>query len=158
MGHLSLHILVLGSLTGTVLHTSFVSSIIQFRTLPRHMFGLLQSKQFPVYFGICAAAGSFLTISAARIAGFRSFSDLISGLGHSRSANQVALMGLATLGSLVNLCVVGPRSSSVMFQRHRIEKSGGEVPAALNKQFGRLHGISSILVCLTSFTSNIFYQ
>lgn len=47
-----LHLLATTLSTGLQLWTTFGSGIIAFKTLPRHTFGHLQSKLFPVYFSI----------------------------------------------------------------------------------------------------------
>lgn len=46
----SAYVITMGLLLGTTFYTTFVSGIIQFKNLPKLVFGNLQSKQFPPYF------------------------------------------------------------------------------------------------------------
>ncbi|KAI9337022.1 hypothetical protein DFJ73DRAFT_849593 [Zopfochytrium polystomum] len=138
------HVLVLGTLTGMTIHTSFVTGIIQFKALPRLMFGNLQSKQFPIYFAISSLGSLYLTYSTARIGGIP-IAEAFSKLRTNDDALQVVLMGASAVGAFLNWFIIGPKSTRVMFERHRLEKAGEPVPSAMNKQFGRLHGISSLL-------------
>ncbi|KAJ3292237.1 hypothetical protein HDU79_001576 [Rhizoclosmatium sp. JEL0117] len=147
------HVLALGSATGMVLHTTFVASVIQFKSLPRQTFGLLQSKQFPIYFGLCAGLGLFLTYSTYRLSHFpepKGFLDTISkniatSTAKSHDAWNVGFMAAATTGAFANLLVVGPATRKVKQLREQFEKTGAEVPKDISKRFGRLHGISSLL-------------
>jgi hypothetical protein len=67
---------------------------------------------------------------------------------------QAYALAAATVSNLANLLVIGPITSKVMFQRHKLEREEGksydqagvsEQMKALNKRFGSLHGISSLL-------------
>ncbi|EAW84194.1 MBC3205, isoform CRA_b, partial [Homo sapiens] len=46
------HLLVLSGAWGMQMWVTFVSGFLLFRSLPRHTFGLVQSKLFPFYFHI----------------------------------------------------------------------------------------------------------
>ena len=39
---------------GAAIWVSFISGFVMFKTLPRHMFGRVQAKLFPRYFGLSA--------------------------------------------------------------------------------------------------------
>ncbi|KAJ3116561.1 hypothetical protein HDU96_009350 [Phlyctochytrium bullatum] len=128
------HVLTLGTISGMVFHTSFITGIIQYKNLPRHMFGNLQS----------AIGSGVLTLTTALVAGIRGPAALISA-GASSDAVQVWMMAGSCVGALLNLAVVGPWSTRVMFDRHKLEKAGAPVPPEMNKKFGYLHGVSSLL-------------
>ena len=48
----SMYVINVGLLLGTTFYTTFVAGPVQFKTLPKLVFGNLQSKQFPIYFFI----------------------------------------------------------------------------------------------------------
>ncbi|KAJ3089016.1 hypothetical protein HK102_007404 [Quaeritorhiza haematococci] len=126
------------------------------------MFGNLQSKQFPPYFTLQTITSGILTWTTARLAGIHSLtpvieaatspSVLLSGSGPA----QVVLMAAAVGASVSNLVYWGPVSTRVMFERHRLEKAGKDVPPELNTRFSWLHGISSLcnLVVVAACTAN----
>ncbi|KAI8852491.1 hypothetical protein BC829DRAFT_384539 [Chytridium lagenaria] len=132
-----------------VFHTSFINGIIQYKNLPRHMFGNLQSKQFPPYFFISFIGSAFLTASTAYIAGFQSPMQVLSALSTASvqrgDAIQIVSMAASSLGTLLNLVYVGPKSTKVMFDRHKLEKANAPVPPEMNTTFAWLHGVSSLL-------------
>jgi len=67
---------------------------------------------------------------------------------------QVYDLGSVLLAQGTNYFVIGPLTSKTMFERHRLEKEEGKVynepgvsdaMKALNRRFGSLHGVSSLL-------------
>jgi len=101
-----------------------------FKSLPRRSFGKLQSVLFPKFFlltTICALL-QLGTTSAVK--------------------NLTPKYTLCVLlCSLVNLVILEPKSTTIMFKRHELEdqgEQGGEEYTALKKEFGKLHGMSSL--------------
>ncbi|KAI8616900.1 hypothetical protein BC830DRAFT_1080286 [Chytriomyces sp. MP71] len=143
----SCHVVALGTLTGMVLHTTFVNSIIQYQTLSKSIFGHLQNAQFPPYFAIGSACALFLTASTARLGGFASLPAALSASG--AGAFQTKLMAAAALGSVANWLWVGPVTTRVMLERKELVKKGAEVQTkemdAINWRFGAWHSVSSTL-------------
>lgn len=166
-----------GLLLGMTFHTSFVTGIIQFKTLPKLVFGNLQryfmcpfdicnasrliqssirdeiSKQFPPYFAIQILTSLFLTWSSAAMRGLASPS-VWTRLVTMESAwtwdhVTVALMGLSAICAATNGLLIGPWSTRVMFERHQLQKKDKEVPKSMDKLFGILHGVSSLLNLVT---------
>ncbi|KAG9078867.1 hypothetical protein FS749_009078 [Ceratobasidium sp. UAMH 11750] len=134
----------------------FGSSFIAFRALPRQQFGMLQFKTFPIFFSTSTAITALLlsiwTMSHPEVRA----TPLNLG-------SPVVLQAWFLISALVshglNLLYLGPKTSEVMFERHKLERSEKKQSSdptasaemkALNKQFGVLHGISS-LVNLLSF-------
>lgn len=140
-----LHLLAFGSWFGCSVWVSFVAGVVTFHTLPRHVFGRLQSKLFPAYFVFSAIAVAIAIGSAAL-------------LGRETRSLWVVLATVAA-----NLLYLEPETTRVMFLRHAVERrlgTGQEIgllapkdPAkandpelkALSKKFGILHGISTSL-------------
>ncbi|GAA6064125.1 hypothetical protein JCM10212_006764 [Sporobolomyces blumeae] len=136
------HNLILGTLLGSTVWHGFIGGLIAYRTLPRQQFGNLQSKLFPRYFAL-QATGSLALLGLYHRAGKLIKSD--------RNMWVLAVM-LGT--SAANWLVVGPWTTAVMKKRHRRERIEGKdynaadvspEMKALNKRFGALHGVSSML-------------
>ncbi|KAI9367258.1 hypothetical protein BJX61DRAFT_529408 [Aspergillus egyptiacus] len=157
------HILSYGTLLGVQLYQSFVSGIIAFRVLPRPQFSSLQAKIFPTYFALQTALPVALALTASR-------ADKplgIAGLLEPESRVKV-LFPLATafVTGLINLVVLRPLTVNTMRERKHQETRDGKKsydPAphskemiALNKKFGRLHGMSS-LINLVTLGATVFY-
>ncbi|XDA76465.1 hypothetical protein R6Z07F_006608 [Ovis aries] len=148
--------------TGPLHPTGFVL----FRGLPRHTFGLVQSKLFPFYFHIsmgCAFVNLCILASQCTWAQLTFW-----------EASQLFLLLLSLTLATVNARWLESRTSAAMWALQTVEKErglGGEVPgshqgsdpyrqlrgqdpkySALRQQFFRYHGLSSLcnLGCLLS--------
>ncbi|KAJ9098365.1 hypothetical protein QFC20_005990 [Naganishia adeliensis] len=154
------YLLAWGMTFGFQVWQTFIGGIVAFRTLPRQAFGLLQSRVFPVYF-----LSNTLLATVLLTLDFKLRPDLITNLKRLPLATLLALNSRHFWGStaglgvvamtmnLVNGVWVAPKTSEVMFERHRLERLEGRVsekhPSGemkyLNKQFQTLHSISSVL-------------
>jgi hypothetical protein len=71
------------------------------------------------------------------------------GAGAAAPAKQLWLLGIGLAGSLGNLLWAEPAATALMFQRYELENAPGArddaAIKALYKQFGKYHGISSLL-------------
>jgi len=114
------------------------------------MFGALQHRTFPVYFAMSIALNLGML-------GMWTWShpDVAIHILRPNVADVAQAYALLSvlLSHGLNYFVVGPMTSSTMFQRHKLEKAEGKsynepgVSAemkALNVKFGSLHGISSL--------------
>ncbi|ROV89560.1 hypothetical protein VSDG_08545 [Cytospora chrysosperma] len=154
------HILAYGSLFGTTLCT-----IIQFKTLPTLQFSELQTKTFPWYFGLQTT----LPVALAVTLPGRPFgpSSGIRGLFDpaNRWGTMVPLV-TAFVSGLANWVVLLPASKACIVERRKQEAKDGkrswdpqphsQEMAALNKKFGMLHGISSLLN-VVNFVASVVY-
>ncbi|THH17402.1 hypothetical protein EW146_g3397 [Bondarzewia mesenterica] len=149
-------------LFGMSLWVTFFGGVIAFRALPRHQFGALQHRTFPVYFNLAIA------ISAALL-GVWTYSHpaVVNNLGRPHIADVAQAYTLATILVMqaLNSFVIGPITSKTMFERHRQEKEEGkaynepgvsDAMKALNAKFTRLHGWSS-LANLSAFIALAFH-
>lgn len=130
------HVLTYSFWAGTLMWTSFVFGIVAFKNLPRQTFGHLQSKLFPLYFTLSTAAPTLL------------LATLHYATGGAIPQKQLVLLGISAVSSLLNLFVVEPLATKVMFERYELENSYFRDEAAisnLKKSFGKFHGISSLL-------------
>jgi len=139
-----LHMLAFSSWFGCSVWVSFVAGLVMFKNLPRHTFGRLQAKLFPAYFLFSAIMiGIAMVTSSALGWGLQSLGCI-----------------MATI--LINLVYFEPETTRVMFERHKVERrlgTGHEVGILkpqdpekandpelkkLSKQFGMLHGFSTL--------------
>ncbi|KAB5592628.1 COP9 signalosome complex subunit 6 [Ceratobasidium theobromae] len=145
-----LYHLLFSYIFGATLWGSFIAGFIAFRALPRQQFGLLQSRVFPVFFkSATAVTTTLLGIWAATHEEVRA--DIFNL--NSSAVAQAWILALAVVSQTSNLIYLGPMTSEIMFERHKLEraeKKQYDDPTAsarmkeLNKKFGALHGISSL--------------
>jgi hypothetical protein len=146
----SWHLFLLGILTGTTFYTTFVSGIIQFRNLPRHVFGALQARQFPVYFMVQAVGSLALAYSS-----FVLFESKLENFTLTKPFSPADLntvfFGLSFAASLFNYLYIGPKSTQIMFLRHKLNREKIDIPSELDRAFSIMHGVSAILNMMTLF-------
>jgi len=126
------HLVSLSTWLGTTVYTTLVIGIVLFKQLPRQTFGRVQSKLFPIYFGVSAAC-------------------ILLCLGTSFASGHMARMPVlltALVSTLANLFLLEPVTTSVMYKIYDMEntdrKQTDEYKAA-RKKFGGLHGASSLV-------------
>ncbi|KAH9937411.1 uncharacterized protein B0H18DRAFT_1081605 [Fomitopsis serialis] len=158
----SLYLIGYAWLLGMSIWVTFFAGQIAFRALPRHQFGALQHRVFPVYFSqsIIGAAGLLvLWVRAHPDVSAHIFSPAVADVAQAYVLVSVLVMQAA------NYFVVGPLTSKVLFERHKLEKSEGKSyneqgvstdMKTLNRRFGMAHGISS-LCNLLAVISLIFH-
>ncbi|KAJ5095664.1 hypothetical protein NUU61_005020 [Penicillium alfredii] len=157
------HILSYGTLLGTQVFQSFVGGIIAFRALPRPQFASLQTAIFPIYFSMQTALPVVVGLTASR--GGQALG--LSGLTAPENCCSTLLpMATVAVTGLVNLFVLRPLTTNVMRERKHQETRDGKKSydagphskemLALNKKFGRVHGISS-LVNMVSLIATVYY-
>ncbi|KAJ7081977.1 hypothetical protein C8R43DRAFT_1092802 [Mycena crocata] len=157
-----LYVVAYGWLFGMSLWISFFGGVIAFKTLPRAQFGALQHKTFPIYFILSIGLGSILlglwTVSHPAVLTHYA-SPLVADVA------QAYTLAFVILAQASNYFVVGPMTSKTMFLRMKLEKEEGkaynesgvsEQMKALNRRFGTLHGVSS-LMNLGAVVSLIFH-
>ncbi|PVH96769.1 hypothetical protein DM02DRAFT_616990 [Periconia macrospinosa] len=157
------HVLSYGTLLGSTLFQSFIGGIIAFRVLPRPQFSTLQKHTFPAYFILQTVTPALMILT------YPSFTSRLSPTSSS-SKDTLAFYLIATMlvSGVVNMVYVGPKTTEIMkLRKHQETKDGrksydkGPEPHSaemqrLNKAFGMLHGISS-LVNLVGFLSMCWY-
>jgi len=105
------HMLAFGSWFGTLVWTSFVLGIVAFKNLPRQTFGKLQSKLFPKYFALSTAVPGIL------------LATLYYSTGGMPPLQEVRLLAISLVCSLINLVYTEPVATSVMFERYQLENA-----------------------------------
>jgi len=131
----SVHLFSFAVWFGTMWYTTFIFGLTAFKTLPRRQFGKLQSKLFPKYFNICA-----LTVLLQLLT--------LSKLPSLSSTKTYRALSVAMIMTLVNLFILEPKSTKIMFERYELEDQPGGKEKSEYKQlqasFGKFHGMSSL--------------
>lgn len=132
-----------------------IATIIQFKNLPRLQFSNLQTKTFPWYFGLQTTLPVVIALTLPGRGPFGS-SGGISGLFDPANRwGTLVPLASAFVSGLANWVVLLPATTASIRERRKQEEKDGkrswdaaphsQEMAALNKQFGILHGISSLL-------------
>ncbi|KAF2125887.1 hypothetical protein P153DRAFT_259968, partial [Dothidotthia symphoricarpi CBS 119687] len=169
------HLLSYGTLLGSTLFQSFVSGIVAFRVLPRPQFSTLQKHTFPVYFTLQTITPIVMLLthpSGPRrlLSTLPLLNSLVSPsasvLASSKDSLSAWLIATMAITGLLNWVYVGPKTTQVMGLRKHQETRDGKKSydagphskemQALNKQFGVLHGVSS-LVNLVGLVGMVWY-
>mmetsp|Transcript_12029 Transcript_12029/g.15028 ORF Transcript_12029/g.15028 Transcript_12029/m.15028 type:complete len:271 (-) Transcript_12029:94-906(-) len=133
----TVHLLSFSTWFGTVVYTTFIAGITMFKSLPRRVFGTLQSKLFPKYFSLCSVAIGIQLVTLQKIP--------------SLASQKIPFVALTTsfMMTLINQFYLEPKSTEVMFERYKIEEEspdGKNSPEykKLAATFGKMHGMSSL--------------
>lgn len=133
------HLTTYAIFLGTNVWNSFFVGITMFKNMPRQMFGRVQSKLFPLYFGLTTSCNALLLGSLMLVPSSLSTTSVLATLGASLGA------------SLLNWLVLEPKCTSLMFERYDLENKEGKTESDLNrikelyKEFGKYHGLSSVV-------------
>ncbi|GBG65427.1 hypothetical protein CBR_g50787 [Chara braunii] len=163
------HLMAFATAFGSSLWATFIGGVIAFRCLPRHQFGMLQSKLFPAYFRVVLTCVSVCLMALGLTHPFTKTAAAAERL-------QFWILSGSAVATAINLVLLEPWTTKIMFQRHKIEREaglGGEVGlsrnreeaktnpalAAINKRFGIVHGLSSMcnVVSFGGLTAHLWY-
>lgn len=151
------HILSYGTLLGTTVFHTFFNSVTSFKVLERPQFAILQRALFPIYFGMQTVLPVAMAITYP---GSNMATGGLSGV-FDKSNRWGVLVPLATvcLTGLVNWAYFLPVTNAITAKRRQQEKKDGkrswdspphsEEMKALNKKFGQIHGLSSLVNLIT---------
>ena len=99
------------------------SGVRTYKTLPRQTFGTLQSRLTPLYFSFQTLTTSTLLLTHLWFHPSLISSPLVEPHWATCDEGRQGLLILASMvPSLVNWLVVGPLTTDVMFERHRLER------------------------------------
>ncbi|KAK5885431.1 hypothetical protein CesoFtcFv8_019138 [Champsocephalus esox] len=167
-----LHLLLLSFSWGMQAWVSFIAGLVLRMKVPRHTFGLVQSKLFPVYF--CFLLGT----NALSLALFAVFHH--RGTMDWHHSVQMLLFCVAVITAALNGQWLGPAATEVMVQMRAVEEEhglGNQVGLGSEKEeyaklrekdpkykafkrtFGKYHGMSMLcnLFGFLCTTSNLIY-
>lgn len=137
---------------GTLLYFTFLQAPILFKTLPREMFGLVQSKLFPAYYLLSYLCGAVLVVTFHLLHPLKNYA--------SQDCVKITALCLMLLFSLGQGLWIGPKVGQLRVERQAAEEAKDTAKAeTLRGEFGRAHGISSLfnLIVIISGTVYLFY-
>jgi len=156
------HIITYSTLLGTQFFHSFYNATVSYKTLERPQFAQLQRAIFPGYFGLQTAAPILLALTypARKLLDAKLTSSGVMGV-LERENRWTVLVPLTTafVTGLVNLVYLLPETNKITAKRRAQETKDGkrswdaaphsEEMQTLNRQFGQIHGVSSLLNLIT---------
>ena len=154
-----------GTLLGTEVFQSFIARVTAYKVLPRPQFATLQSALFPIYFSMQTALPVVLalTFPGERTAIGRVQSSISGVLEPSSRLHVLTPLAIMFLTGLANMVYIGPKTTQIMRERKHQETRDGkksydageqsEAMQALNRQFGILHGTSSLVNMVGCFAT-----
>ncbi|CAN1346266.1 Transmembrane protein 205 [Linum perenne] len=113
-----LNLLGLATAYGTSVWMTFISTHVLGATLPRHQFGIVQSKVYPVYFKAMALSTALALFShlVGRLRRAFTFDDIVQALNLVTTVVVVGVNGL----------YLEPMASKAMMERMKVEKEEGK--------------------------------
>ncbi|XP_032219082.1 transmembrane protein 205 [Nematostella vectensis] len=163
---LYIHVISVGSWTGIQGWVVFVAGIVMYFNLPRHVFGEIQSKLWPLFFGIGGALSTLALLTNGAVMKLRSEKTTSEELMH------VSGLIVSLACSLLNFVVLEPQATHYWYQRFLYEKErgfGNEIGPLTNREelntpkykqlthnFAKVHGISS-LSTVSSYIGSLVY-
>lgn len=113
--------------TTPTLHSPPQSGYKTYKSLPRQTFGTLQSRLQPLYFSFQTLTSATLLLTHLWFHPALISSPLVEPHWATCEEGRQGLLIVAALASsAVNWLIVGPWASSVMFERHRLERVEGK--------------------------------
>ncbi|KAH9947718.1 hypothetical protein B0H21DRAFT_737751 [Amylocystis lapponica] len=149
-------------LLGTTIWVTCFSGKIAFKALPRHQFGALQHRLFPVYFV------NSLVLSTVLLGLWTySHAGILARIWSLTVADVVQFYALAipVISSASNWLRVGPLVHKTVVQRYKLEKVEGKIynepgiseeMKALNRRFDLYHAIS-VSINMASLVALVFH-
>ncbi|KAI0386092.1 hypothetical protein F5Y04DRAFT_243339 [Hypomontagnella monticulosa] len=157
-------VLTYGTLLGTQVFHTFVNSTAAFKTLERPQFAVLQRALFPVYFGLQTTAPVVLALTYP---GNNLVPSSLAGVLHESNRWGVLIpLGTMCAAGLLNWAYLLPETNKITALRREQEKKDGKASydkpphskemTALNKRFGKIHGISSMANLITLIATVLY--
>lgn len=142
---------------GTLLYFTLVQAPVLFKTLPRVLFGEVQSKLFPPYYFISYVCGTLMVVTYHILHPLKNYVP--------QDCVRMTALCLMLLFSLFQGLWIGPKVANLRLERQTAEETfqktnnpvDQEKVNALAKEFGKDHGISS-LVNLVVILSGLVYS
>ncbi|HVM33531.1 MAG TPA: DUF4149 domain-containing protein [bacterium] len=120
---------------GILVYFTFIQAPLLFKTLPRDLFGLVQSKLFPAYYILNYVCGTALVVTYHLIHPLKNYVP--------QDCVKITALCLMLLFSLGQGLWIGPKVGELRVQREAAEQAKDQPQVeALTRAFGKAHGIS----------------
>jgi hypothetical protein len=134
---------------GTLLYFTLIQAPLLFKNLPREIFGLVQNKLFPTYYLLSYICGTLLVVS---------YHFLHPRGWTSADCVKMTALYLMLLFSLGQGLWIGPQVAKLRAERQIAEQAKDSTRVeALSREFGKAHGISSILNLLVILAGMLYF-
>lgn len=134
---------------GTLLYFTFIQAPLLFKTLSRPLFGEVQSHLFPAYYWISYICGTLLVVSYHLLHPLKNYVP--------QDCVKITALCLMLLLSLGQGLWIGPKVAQLRVERQAAEDSKDQAKAeALTREFGKAHGISSLLNLLVIVAGTVY--
>lgn len=145
----SIHLFVFTFWYGTLLYF-LLQAVILFKSLPRDQFGLMQSKIFPTYYLISYACGTILVVTYHLLHPLKNYVP--------QDCVKITVLCLMLLFSMVQGFWIGPKVAQLRVEREAAEQTKDQPQIeALTRQFGKVHGLSSLVNLLVIVSGTVYF-
>ncbi len=145
-----IHLFIFVFWYGTLLYFTFIQAPILFKSLPRQLFGEVQSHLFPIYYLISYICGIILVVTYHLL---HPLKDYVT-----QDCIKITALCLMLLFSLVQGLWVGPKVGQLRLDRQSAEEAKDIAKAeTLRMEFGKAHGISSLLNLLVIIAGTVYF-
>ena len=135
---------------GTLLFFTFIQAPVLFKTLPRPLFGEVQSHLFPVYYLISYICGTLLVVTYHLLHPLKNYVP--------QDCVKITSLCLMLLFSLGQGLWIGPKVSQIRVERQAAEEAKDQLRVdTLSVEFGKAHGISSLLNLVVIISSTVYF-
>lgn len=122
---------------GTLLYFTFIQAPVLFKSLPRELFGQVQSYLFPAYYWISYICGVLLVVTYHLLHPLKNYVP--------QDCVKITVLCLMLLFSLGQGLWIGPKVAVLRVERQAATDAKDQPQVdALSKEFGKAHGISSL--------------
>jgi hypothetical protein len=134
---------------GTLFYVTFLQAPLLFKTLPRDLFGLVQSKIFPAYYIVSYVCGSLLVVTYHLLHPLKNYV--------SQDCVKITALCLMLLFSLAQGIWIGPKVGELRVQREAAEQSKDAAQVeVLTQAFGKAHIISSLVNLIVVIAGTVY--
>jgi uncharacterized membrane protein len=134
---------------GTLLYFTFIQAPLLFKTLPRQLFGEVQSHIFPAYYWISYICGLLLVVTYHLLHPLKNYA--------SQDCVKISALYLMLILSMGQGFWIGPKVAQLRVERQAAEDSKDQAKTeALAREFGKAHGISSLLNLLVIILGTVY--
>ncbi len=135
---------------GTLLYFTFVQAPILFKTLPRQLFGEVQSHLFPAYYLISYICGALLVVTYHLLHPLKNYVP--------QDCVRITALCLMLLFSLAQGLWIGPKVAQLRVERQAAEEKKDQPQVdLLSKEFGKAHGISSLFNLVVILAGTVYF-
>jgi putative copper export protein len=135
---------------GTLLYFTLIQAPVLFKSLPRQLFGEVQSHLFPTYYLISYVCGTILVVTYHLLHPLKNYI--------TQDCVKITALCLMLLFSLAQGLWIGPKVAQFRVTRISAEEAKDTAKTeVLSKEFGKAHGISSLFNLIVIFSGTVYF-